>query len=798
MKHHYILPLFAIPLAVDASPVDTSRVYNIEEAVVVASPKETTFLMRQPLSATLLGIRELQSLGANSVSGLSAATPNVFLPAYGSRVTSSAYVRGVGSRIGAPAVGLYVDNVPYSNRSAYDFSFLDVDRVDILRGPQGTLYGGGSMGGLIRVFTADPFAHHGTEISLKGSTRNSGREAKAVTYLHPSERVALSVGGFYTGDNGFYRNATSGEKADGENAAGGKLKLAYRPADAVRIDLSASYEYSDEKACPYFFAGLATPSAPADERPLAGLGEIGQNRQSRYRRSLLNTALGLTWDAPRFTLSSITSVQHLRDRLMMDQDFLREDIFSLTQRQRMNAVTEEVTLKGRMRKRWQWVTGAFVRHQQEHTSCPVTFHSDGMTFLNGQFASALPQQPPMSLAFTDNNLCFVSSMETPSTGAALFHQSTVRLGAGVSVTAGLRLEYDHRSLELESGLAHAAAYRFSMPSFRINADLTGQADVEGELNTDTWQLLPKLALQYEHRSGRGNVYVAVSKGYRPGGYNLQSYSELAQQALRRDMMLNVKDYSIQTIDALPLPEAVKEQAKAGMLGMLEPRIPTAPDIHELAYKPEEAWNYELGGHLRFFDGSFRVDYTVFCVETKNRQLARFAESGLGRITVNAGRSRSFGAEITLRGSHLDNRLAWTLAYGYTHAELTRHNLGSNDGVAVDYSGNRVPFAPEHTLFADVNYRQPLHHRWWRAVYVGANIQTAGRIYWDEANTFSQPVYALLNARLGVEMGGHIMAEVRGNNLTATRFTVFSFDSMGHRFKQYGQPRYFEVAIRLRW
>lgn len=794
MRHLYLFPLLALPFAASATPIDTSRVYNIEEAVVVASPKETTFLMRQPLSATLLGTHDLQSVGARDISGLSVATPNVFLPAYGSRVTSSAYVRGVGSRIGAPAVGLYVDNVPYTNRSSFDFSFLDVDRIDILRGPQGTLYGGGSMGGLIRVFTADPFAHHGTEVSLKGSTRNGGREAKAVTYLHPSERIALSVGGFYTGDNGFYSNATTGKKADGEDAGGGKVKLAYRPSDVLRLDLAASYEYSDEQACPYFFTGTATPSG----QPLPGIGEIGQNRQSRYRRSLLNTSLGLTWDAPRFTLSSITSVQHLRDRLMMDQDFLRDDIFSLVQRQRMNNFTEEVTLKGRNHKRWQWVSGAFVRHQQEHTSCPVTFHSDGMEFLNRQFSAVLPQQPAMSLTFTDDNLSFISAMETPSTGAALFHQSTVRIGAGVSVTAGLRLEYDHRSLDLTSGLNPAANYRFSMPSFRINANLTGSADVGGKLNTDTWQLLPKLALQYEHRSGRGNVYVAVSKGYRPGGYNLQSYSELGQLALRRSIMTGVRDFSISTIDALPLPDAAKENAKKGLLGMLEPHIPAAPDIHELAYKPEEAWNYELGGHLRFFDGAFRVDYTAFCVETKNRQLARFADSGLGRVTVNAGRSRSIGAEITLRGSHLDNRLTWTVAYGYTHAELTHHNLGTNDGEAVDYSGNRVPFAPEHTLFADVTYRQPLQHHWWRAVYVGANTQAAGRIYWDEANTFSQPFYALLNAHAGVEMGGHITAEVRGNNLTATRFATFSFDSMGHRFEQYGQPRYFELALRLQW
>ena len=796
-KLHSLLALALLPTAIAANVADTSRVYNIEEAVIVASPKETTFLKRQPLSASLLGREDLQALGATDIQGLSLAVPNVYLPSYGSRVTSSAYVRGVGSRIGAPAVGLYVDNVPFTHRSAYDFSFMDVERVDVLRGPQSTLYGGGTMGGLIRVFTADPFRHDGAEVQLGGSTGKGGREAKAVAYLHPSDRVALSLSGVYTGNNGFYRNAATGQSADAEDAAGTKVRLGYRPTDQLRLDLTSSYEYSDEKACPYFFVGTTT--APAPGRPLVGLDEIGQNRQSRYRRSLLNTSLGLTWDARPFTLTSITAVQHLRDRLFMDQDFLRSDIFSLEQRQRMNTLTEEISLKGSNRARWQWVGGAYFRLQREYTSCPVTFLPDGMAFLNRQFASVLPQQPPMSLAFTDESLNFVSSMHTPSTGAALYHQSTVRLGAGISATVGLRVEYDHRSLDLNSGLKPLANYTFSMPSFGINTTLTTNAAVNGHLKMDTWQILPKVALNYDHRSGRGNVYVAVSKGYRPGGYNLQSYSELAQQALQRNMMLGVKDFSIATIDAIPgMPAAVKERAKQALEAAIGAKLPGEPVIGELAYKAEEAWNYELGGHLRFLDGALMVDYTAYCIETKNRQLARFAESGLGRVTVNAGRSRSIGAEISLHAALLDNRLRLTGSYGYTHAELTRHNLGEQNGQAVDYSGNRVPFAPEHTMYADALYRQPLKHSFWRAVYVGVSTQGAGKIYWDEANSFSQPFYALLNARAGLELSKYVNFEVRGQNLTGTRYATFSFDSMSNRFEQRGAPRFFEFALRMKF
>jgi len=781
-------------LSAPIDDLDTSRVYDIEEVVVVSSPKETNFLMRQPLSVTLLGNKEIAKLGATSLKDLSTVVPNFFMPSYGSRVTSAAYVRGVGSRIGEPAVGLYVDNVPYGSRSAYDFTFLDVARVDVMRGPQGTLYGSGAMGGVVRMFTISPFAGQGTDVEVGAKTRLGGRHVKAVTYVHPSDKVALSLAGGYEGQDGAFNNSFTQNDADASDAANVKARLAWQPKSNLRIDAIASYEYSDENACPYYY--IDTLASSGNIR--TGLNEITQNRQSSYRRSLFNASLGLEWQAPKFVLTQIAAYQHLNDRLFMDQDFISADIFSLTQKQRMNNFTEELSLRSRNNKFWEWTAGAFFKYQQTLTSCPVTFHSDGMDFLNAQFAQVLPKNPPMMLAFTSPSLQFVSDMETPYFSGALFHQSTINFGAGVSLVAGLRLAYDHNSLDLKSNLAQPASYRFMMPAFGVNANLSSAPVVNGTLSKDTWQLLPKLAVQYKHKSGRGNVYLSASKGYRPGGYNLQSYSDLAQTALRRDMMLGVKDFSIATINAMPLPDAVKQGAIAGMSGALNKNIPAEPNIADLEYKAEEAWNYELGGHLKFscFQGNLSVDYSAFYVTTKNRQLVRFAESGMGRVTVNAGRSRSIGAEVALRAEPIIDRLVLQATYGYTHATLTEHNLGEQNGVQVDYSGNRVPFAPEHTFAANVTFRQPLNTRALRAFFVGVGTHGAGRIYWDEANTFDQPFYAQMQARVGVEFPANVHFEVIGHNLTNTHFTTFSFDSMQRRYAQYGNPRHFEMKLNL--
>lgn len=788
-KYQLALPLAAfaasgIPAWANGTPVgaeaDTLRNFDMEEAVVVASPKETSLLKKQPLSVSTFSKEDLERLGVKSVKDLSNFAPNFHLPNYGSRLTSAAYIRGMGARVNTPAMGLYVDNVAYTDKSAYDFSFLDIERVDMLRGPQGTLYGRNTMGGLIRVFTADPLKKKGTTLSLGGATHGGAYHAKAMTYLHPSDRVALSVGGFYEGKTGYFDNTTTGKAADGLSAGGGKVRLAWRPNADLRFDWTVAYEYSDEDACPYYLQSADVSSFPA----LADkVGEISQNRQSNYRRGMLNANWSTEWHTPNWVLSSVAGYQNLDDRLLMDQDFSKADIFSLTQSQRINAFTEELSLRSHRGRRWAWTTGVFFMYQHTDTDCPVTFYGDGVQYLNGNFKKMFaglhqqfPMMPPMGLEIKNSTLPFGADLSTPNLNTALFHQSTFnRLGVdGLSLTLGLRLDYDRQQLDLKSGLQEGLQSSFWVGDPKRQRPLQPVwAQLNGETDRDSWQLLPKVALQYEHKNGRGNVYAAVSKGYRSGGYNIQAYSDLSRQLLQREIMLQ----------AMP-----PRPSKAPNMGAV---VPAAPAVTDLAYKPEVSWNYELGGHLYFMEGAMKVDYTLFYTQTKDQQLARFAEGGMGRVTVNAGKSRSCGAELAVRGWWLDRRLQVSANYGYTYAELKEHHLGK-----VDYSGNRVPFAPEHTLGAVAQFRQPLAHRVFKSVYAGADVQGAGRIYWDEANRYSQPFYAVMGANVGCELLGNVQLEFRGENLTGTRYDAFAFESLGNRYGQWGTPRNFSANLKI--
>ena len=219
----------------------------VEEAVVVPSPKETKQLRRQPLSVSLLDASQLSQRGIQSVGGLTSYVPNFHLPDYGSRITSACYIRGIGSRINTPAVGDYVDDVPYMDKSAYDFRFLDINRVDVLRGPQGTLYGRNTMGGLIRVFTADDQpSRHGHQYRLDIAHCWAEEWLQPPT-SHPVDRMGLSIGGYYEGENGFYTNTHTREK----NKMVPKVPVANCAGLGVRLMLSnwtgqTSYDCGDE------------------------------------------------------------------------------------------------------------------------------------------------------------------------------------------------------------------------------------------------------------------------------------------------------------------------------------------------------------------------------------------------------------------------------------------------------------------------------------------------------------------------------------------------------------------------
>ena len=459
MKQYKIITLILMLLTSGnmlAEELDTLKVVDVEEILVIAAPKENRKLREQPTAVTLLSQQDMQAAQVNSIKNLTGLVPNMFIPDYGSRLTSAVYIRGIGSRINTPSIGLYVDNIPYIDKSAFDFDYSDIERIDVLRGPQGTLYGRNAMGGLIKIHTKSPFSYQGTDFRMGAGTHNAYNTS--LTHYHRvSERFAFSTGGFYDYEGGFFRNAAlNNKKIDKGQSAGGRFRGIYLPSDNWKADLNVSYEYSDQGGYPYYYTGSVNPAAQSEEmKPY--VGTISNNRESDYYRNLMNAGLNLEYQAQHFTLSAVTGYQFLKDRMSIDQDFTAKDIYTLEQKQRIHTLSEELVMKSKGNGRWQWATGVFGFYQWLKTDAPVTFRKDGMDMLDQMLGSVIPSKievtmmPGMglnilpSLQLGGNDLLINGDFDTPLLNGALFHQSTFRdlFGLrGLSFTAGLRLDYE--------------------------------------------------------------------------------------------------------------------------------------------------------------------------------------------------------------------------------------------------------------------------------------------------------------------------------------------------------------------
>ena len=204
--------------------IDTTSVAQLDEVVVVAQPKEIFHLRQQPMSSTTFGAKQMKDLGLSDLRQLSSYVPSFSMPQYGSRLTSSMYIRGIGSRLNSPAMSVYIDGMPVINKAAFNVYIYDLERVDVLRGPQGTLYGQNAEGGLLRMYSVNPMRQQGTKVKLSLGTYGY-RLVEGAHHQRIGEKVAFSLAGFYRGQDGFFRNTALGTHADKSNEAGGRLRF---------------------------------------------------------------------------------------------------------------------------------------------------------------------------------------------------------------------------------------------------------------------------------------------------------------------------------------------------------------------------------------------------------------------------------------------------------------------------------------------------------------------------------------------------------------------------------------------
>lgn len=438
------------------------------DEVVVRSFKQDKSLQLSPLSASAVTGTAIRNQNITGIKEFSSFIPNLFMPDYGSRLTSPVYIRGIGSKINSPSVGLYVDGIPYFEKSAMDFDFTEIDRLEVLRGPQGTLYGRNTMGGIINVYTKSPLKYQGTNLYISNGSHGYLNYSLS-HYGTLGKKFGYALSGNYNKNDGYFTNLYTGKKADNQKAGSGRIRLEWKLQPNLQLALTSTFDRSNQGGYPYAACDSVT------HQP----GNVDYDRYSYYKRTLSTTGMSVDYTTDLYSLTSQTAFQYLSDHQGIDQDFSPQALYFARQDQKQKMVSEEINIKSAGTGRYKWLFGTFAFWQGIDNTVILDY---------------------LSKAYSTRK-----RYDTPTYGIALYHQSTIdRLFTeGLSLTVGIRYDYEQASTDFQS-FKESKEEATAMDNFYSKLKFS--------------QLTPKIALQYFFPSS-GMLYTTVTKGYKTGGFN---------------------------------------------------------------------------------------------------------------------------------------------------------------------------------------------------------------------------------------------------------------------------------------
>lgn len=789
--------IFASDSKKNNQPKDTLYTELKSDIVILSSTKETNSLKNLPAAVSVFSPKNLEGLQVSSFKDLSSIVPNYFVADYGSKMTAPLYIRGIGARSGFQTVSMYIDNIPSFNTTAFDTELFDIQRVEVLRGTQGTLYGRNAMGGIINVYTYSPLTYEG--ITLKAGGGSHGEySGNASLYKRISNKLGFSVGAYYKHNDGYFTNNYTGKKVDKMDNAGGRFKLVWDISPRWSANYSFSFDWVDQGAFPY--EDIATK-------------EINYDSDGYYKRKLVTNGLSLKYKGNGFQVNSTTGYQYLNDEMNMDQDYTSRPVFQINQRQKQNSVSQEISIKSDNNSWYQWSTGIYGFYDYLHTTPPVYMMRDGiqdilqvnidkgmgyaqamMDQVEGIPSHVRPMMQMPKIDLTDDVIDLAGHYKRPTYGAAIFHQSTfndILQTKGLSLTLGMRLDYEKTKLEYNANAY--ANYNSTNGRGVVTPNLRSDSTITGKASDDFLEFLPKAVLKYQ-MNDNSYAYVSASRGYKAGGHNIQMFADLLQGALQSQMNWQIMSAYYKTV-----PPAFVDKLPPRALQMMT--VPPAEtDINEsISYKPEYSWNYELGGQISMLNNALTTNFAVYYIDVKDVQLTQFVQSRGGRMVVNGGKAVSKGFEIGMKARPCNGFYLYA-NYGFADAKLKDYATTAKvNGTEkeVNYSGNYIPFAPRTTFSVGGNVTvSPKNCPVVDRFSIDANFAGTGKIYWEESNTMSQGFYGTLNARASIEKSIFTL-EVWGKNVLDRDYYSFVFESMGNHYGQIAKPARWGASLKIK-
>ena len=757
-------------MAADAAVTDAASL----EPVIVTARLRAEDVQTVPGSVSVVGPRELAATSTYNMTQLVQLSPSVNYNSPNPRNTSLT-IRGLGSSVVAvsqandglePGVGFYVDQVYHARAATSSFDFNDIDRVEILRGPQGTVFGKNTTAGAVNIVTKIPsFTFQADGEASYGSYNY--RQAKAsVSGPIAGDAVAVRLSVVDTVRDGVLRNVNLGGWDNGLNSLGVRAQLLFKPTSTFSYRLSFDDSRLDEKCCTQVFVRVGTTLKPLTQQYAAlaaGVGYAPPSTNPYDRLTDIDASLktrtddgGLSgigeWDLGKATVTSVTAWRWWNWDAANDRDYTRLPIQLLQHiPSRQDQYSQELRIASNGHQTLEYVAGLYY-FRQVITGEPITGY--------GPLASywLLPASGnPGSLLdgyYTDGHTRFESN------SFAGFGELTWRLTSKLNLTGGMRYTYEAKTGDYTSPVFGGGTPANATQNTAKLSILRPQAYSASNYNGD---LSGRLVAAYDV-TDRIMAYVSWAHTGKSGGINMAG---------------------------LPLNAA------------------NLPALNTVVVRPEKNETYEVGIKTRLFENRLRLNADLFHTEIHDYQ-TNVVDTGPGAL-------RSYLANIPLvrdQGGELDSDLVWNDHF-FAHASVTYidgkfisyaagpcplERIGSSTSVC-DLSRRPLPGVPKWAWNFGGEYKQRTAlGRTEGEAYLHAEAAYRGDMYGDPTDsryTLLQG-YTVVNASLGFRAHKGWEAFLWARNLAGTNYlqnVTIQAGNSGLVVGTPGDPRTYGVTLR---
>ncbi|WP_162987034.1 TonB-dependent receptor [Sphingomonas paeninsulae] len=515
--------------ATAVAPADTASTGASDDSSSGASSEEITVTARRtaeraqdvPIALSVISGANLERTGGYTLTDVQFQTPS--LTSYNSNPRNSSIgIRGIGVSSASDgldtSVGVYIDNV-YLGRPGMALSdLIDVERVEVLRGPQGTLFGRNNSAGVLNITTRKPEFTFGVTAELSGGNYNYNQERISITGPLIDGLLAFRATGFNTHRDGVLTNTKTGIAANSVGRSGGRLQLLATPTSKLTLRLVADYSVEDDTCC-VNSTKLVLPASTstATARTLSALATLGyvptrnlNATQNNAPQNMLTDQKGVSlqadWDLGFATLTSVTAWKYWHFHPLQDSDGTPLDIIQVNVAQTKDDQYSQEFRLASQPGRFNWQIGGYLFHQRLKDHFILNqFGYDASAFYTTYLRLANPAAPAVNIATGSQ---YLDDVDTTVDSIAAFGQANFAVTDRLTLTGGLRYTHDKRSGTSDTSTVGTPYAATSIP-FHYDVSVTGN------------NLSYLLSASYKIANDV-LFYASYSTGYKGSGLNLNS------------------------------------------------------------------------------------------------------------------------------------------------------------------------------------------------------------------------------------------------------------------------------------